>query len=254
MLNKCHRIALSVCALAVAGLLPAPGFSAQHPTTAAIASPAGLALRAAANPATPEVLLNPQERAWQSVPVQRVALNRTPPLYDTDPPADAEIPCVDVRLARAGGKLLLHLTWNDPTRNSAEIAALPSSRPETRNRKEQSAATDRFFDAAAVMFPKDAPENEVWPSLQMGDTGDPVRIYYWNAVRGAMRMEAEGRGTTRRTGETFRTQAIYRSGAWQVTMELPDVPAGLPLAFAVWNGAQQDRDGRKYFSVWLQLE
>jgi len=81
-----------------------------------------------------------------------------------------------------------------------------------------------------------------------------VLIYYWNAARGAMRMQAEGRGTTRRTGEAFPARALYRAGTWQMTMELPDLPAGLPLSLAVWNGAQQDRDGRKYFSVWLRLE
>jgi hypothetical protein len=37
-------------------------------------------------------------------------------------------------------------------------------------------------------------------------------------------------------------------------MELQDVPAGMPLAFAIWNGSQQDRDGRKYFTTWLKLE
>jgi len=26
------------------------------------------------------------------------------------------------------------------------------------------------------------------------------------------------------------------------------------MAFAVWNGSQKDRDGRKYFSVWQVLE
>ena len=67
-------------------------------------------------------------------------------------------------------------------------------------------------------------------------------------------MEAEGRGTTRRTGEAFPARGEYRDQAWHVTLELQDVPAGIPLAFAVWNGSQQDRDGRKYFTTWLKLE
>ena len=47
---------------------------------------------------------------------------------------------------------------------------------------------------------------------------------------------------------------VYRGGVWQVTLQLPAVPAGVPLAFAVWDGSQQDRDGRKYFSVWYRLQ
>lgn len=254
MLTRRDRIFLSACTLAVAGVLAAPHLCAQRPAPAAVASPAGLVLRTAASPATPGMLLEPNARAWQNVPAQRVALNRTPPLYDTDPPAELEIEYVDVRLARAGGKLLLHFTWKDLTHNTGEIAALPSSRPETRDRKEHTAATERFFDAAAVMFPERVAQNGVWPSLQMGDAAGPVLIYYWNAARGAMLMQAEGRGTTRRTGETFPARSLYRAGAWQMTIELPDLPAGLPLSLAVWNGAQQDRDGRKYFSVWLRLE
>jgi hypothetical protein len=39
-----------------------------------------------------------------------------------------------------------------------------------------------------------------------------------------------------------------------VTLELPELPVGTPLAVAIWNGSQQDRDGRKYFSVWYKTE
>ena len=88
----------------------------------------------------------------------------------------------------------------------------------------------------------------------MGDAEDPVEIYYWNSARGAMLMQAQGRGTTRRTGQGFPASGNYDRGQWTVTFELPDLPAGTPVAFAVWNGSQKDRDGRKYFSVWQVLE
>jgi hypothetical protein len=67
-------------------------------------------------------------------------------------------------------------------------------------------------------------------------------------------MQAEGRSTTRRTNQSFPAKAVWQHGEWTVTMELPDLPAGTPVAFAVWNGAQRDRDGRKYFSVWQVLQ
>ena len=67
-------------------------------------------------------------------------------------------------------------------------------------------------------------------------------------------MEAQVRETTKRTGAAFPAEAKYKDGEWAVVFQLPDVPAGTPLALALWNGSQQDRDGRKYFSIWHWLE
>jgi hypothetical protein len=214
----------------------------------------GMFLRAATSSARAEALLDPLSPEWNKMPSQRVALNRTPRLYDTEAPSEPEISFVDIRLARAEGKLLVQMVWHDPSLDAAQIAKLPSAPAEGRPHKELTEATDRFFDSAAVMHRVRLPENDVWPSLQMGDAADPVTIYFWNAARGAARMQAEGRGTTKRTGETFPAQAVYRDASWRLSMELGDVPAGMPLAFAIWNGSQQDRDGRKYFTTWLKLE
>lgn len=218
------------------------------------ATPANLRLAVATSPLPRVTLLEPDAAAWQQIPVEHLALNRTPPLYDTDPPATLDIPSVEVRLARSEGKLLVHMSWRDTSDDEASLAAVPDTPPEQRIHKEHTAAANRFFDAAAVMFPKAQSGGVFTPSLQMGDSGQPVIIYYWNAARGAMLMEAQGRSTTRRTGETFPARAGYRAGLWRVVLELPELPAGVPLAFAVWNGSQQDRDGRKYFSVWHWLE
>jgi len=213
--------------------------------------PAGQTLTAMPLSAPAEVLLK-DSAGWDQVPDHRISLNRTPPLYDTDEPASLEIPVLDVRLARAGGKVLVQMSWADPTQDAAALPEVPNTPPETRFRKLPTEAEDRFFDAAAVMFP--AKPGAMTPSLQMGDTDDPVHIYYWNAARGPMLMEAAGRGTTRRTGASFAAHGAYEKGRWTVALELPDLPAGTPVAFAVWNGSQKDRDGRKYFSVWQVLK
>ena len=215
---------------------------------------AGQSLSVAVSSASPDSLLNGGPAAWNKIAVKRVALNRTPPLYDTDEPATLEIPSVDVRTARAGGKLLVQLSWHDPTRDAIALAEVPNTPPETRFRKVQTEADDRFFDAAAVMFPSKADSGAIAPSLQMGDAEHPVEIYYWNATRGAMLMQAQGRGTTRRAGQNFPANGTYQNGQWNAIFELPDLPAGTAMAFAVWNGSQKDRDGRKYFSVWQVLE
>jgi ethylbenzene dehydrogenase len=215
---------------------------------------AGQSLSVAASAASADNLLGGEGVAWNQIALKHVALNRTPPLYDTDEPAAVEIPVVDVRLARARGKLLVQLSWHDPTRDAAALAEVPNTPPETRFRKVPTEADDRFFDAAAVMFPAKADSGAIAPSLQMGDAEHPVEIYYWNATRGAMVMQAQGRGTTKRTGQTFPAKGSYQNGQWNVIFELPDLPVGTTVAFAVWNGNQKDRDGRKYFSVWQVLE
>ena len=215
---------------------------------------AGQSLPVAASPASVDTLLNGGPAAWNRIALKHVALNRTPPLYDTDEPAAPEIPSVDVRVVRASGKLLVQLSWRDATQDAVPLADVPNTPPETRFRKVQTEANDRFFDSAAVMFPAKAGSDAIAPSLQMGDADHPVEIYYWNATRGAMLMQAQGRSTTKRTGQSFPANGTYQKGQWSVIFELPDLPAGSPVAFAVWNGSQKDRDGRKYFSVWQVLE
>jgi hypothetical protein len=215
---------------------------------------ANLTVPAVASQLSADVFLDPIGLAWRRGNVRMLSLNRTPPLYDTDPPADMEIPAAEVRVIRAGGKLLVNLSWRDDTADQGQIAQVPTVPPERRRKKDLTAQTNRFFDAAAVMVPANTSAQIASPSLQMGDANDPVTIYYWNAARGAMLVRARGRGTTKRTGETFPAKGIYEEGRWHVAMELPELPAGVPMAFAVWNGSQMDRDGRKYFSVWYRLE
>ena len=221
--------------------------------TSAKPAAAGQGLPVAASRAAGETLLQGQAANWSQASARKVALNRTPPLYDTDEPAADEIPVVEVRMLRAAGKLYAQLTWRDSTHDAATLQAVPDSPPETRFLKVPTEAEDRFFDAAAIMVPMKG-STALNPSLQMGDADHPVQIYYWNSTRGAMLMEAQGRGTTKRTGQGFPANGAYENGKWTVTFELPAQPVGSPMAFAIWNGAQKDRDGRKYFSVWYTVE
>ncbi|SRR5579883_136021 len=195
--------------------------------------------------------LDPDSADWKSAPAVSLALQRTPLLYATDAPAALEIDEVQVQLLRGAGAAFLRLQWTDKTQ---EAYSLETARPQRPPDKlvEQTPATNRFSDAVAVMIPKTAPADGIFPSLQMGDESHPVVLYYFDATRGAAVMEASGRATTRRTGQSFPAKSAYRNGRWTVTMQLSDLPAGMPLAVAVWNGAQQDRDGRKGFSVWYR--
>jgi hypothetical protein len=240
--------------VSLVAIVLAMAMSAGAQATSAAAPAKNLALQAAGTQVAPDALLDPDASGWEQVAAKDVGLNRTPPLYDTDPPATSAVEHVNVRVARAGGKLLVRLAWQDATQDTAAIAKPPATPAEARRMKEHSEQSNRFFDAAAVMFPQNLSTGLASPSLQMGDANDPVTIYYWNAARGPMLMKAAGRTTTARTGEEFPARGFYEGGEWRLAVELPDIPAGVPLAFAVWNGSQQDRDGRKAFSVWYRLQ
>lgn len=212
---------------------------------------AGLLLCLAA--ACAQNVLDPAAAEWKSTAPVELALNRTPPLYPTDAAAAPEVPSVQVRMLHSEAGNFVRLEWADKTRDGA---VLPKAERvwQGDHLVTQSAATDRFSDACAVMIPAKAVAGDLNPSLQMGDAAHPVRIYMWDSTRGAAIMEASGRETTKRTGQGFPAQAQYAAGKWTVTMQVPGLEAGAPFAVAVWNGSQQDRDGRKYFTVWYRAQ
>ena len=180
-------------------------------------------------------------------------LQRTPPLYSTDAPAPLEIPSVDARFLHTAAGNFVRLEWSDKTQNTT---VLPKAERAWQGDHlvTQSGATDRFSDACAVMIAAKPAGGDLNPSLQMGDAGHPVRIFVWDSTRGAAIMEASGRETTKRTGQAFPAQGQYANGRWSVTLEIADMKAGTPFAVAIWNGAQQDRDGRKYFTIWYRAQ
>ena len=200
-----------------------------------------------------EGALDPASPVWKTAAAVSLGLQRTPLLYPTDPPSVLEISSVQVQLLHGSGNMFVRLEWQDKSRSAA---VLPHAERAWQGEHlvKQSEATNRFSDACAVMIPAAADTSGVSPSLQMGDATHPVQIYFWDATRGAALLEARGRETTKRTGKSFPARSLWADGKWMVTLELPERPAGTPLAVAVWNGDQQDRDGRKYFSVWYKTQ
>ena len=198
-----------------------------------------------------EAALDPASPVWKSAELVSLSLQRTPLLYPTDTPATLDITVVKLQLVRGPGAVFAKIEWSDPTHDSTD---LPKAERfwQTEANVKQSGATDRFADACAIMTPERPVSGGVNPSLQMGDAANPVRIFFWDATRGPAVMRASGRETTRRTGESFPVRSAWGAGKWTVTMQLPELREGATVAIAIWNGAQQDRDGRKYFSVWYR--
>jgi DMSO reductase family type II enzyme heme b subunit len=187
-------------------------------------------------------LLKDDPAAWADASLTQALLNRTPRIFQTEPPTTTAPPILQVRGLRAEGKLYLRLEWADATRDA------PLGAP-ARHTEE----TSTFSDAAAVMVPNEW-QGPAFPSLQMGDKKTPVELYYWAAARGAEEMTATGRTTPAPTGKKVRHHARHAGGKWVVVFEIADRPDGWPVAFAVWDGHNQDRDGRKAFSLWYVLK
>ena len=196
---------------------------------------------------------DPAAAEWKSAAPVVLALHRTPPLYSTDTPATLDVPSVQVQVLHSAAGNFVRLEWADKTHDTAVIPKAERAW-QGEHLVTQSAATDRFSDACAVMLPAKPVTGELNPSLQMGDAAHPVNIFVWDSTRGPAVMEASGRETTKRTGQTFPAQAQYTAGKWTVAMQIPALQAGVPFAIAIWNGSQQDRDGRKYFTIWYRAQ
>jgi dimethylsulfide dehydrogenase subunit gamma/complex iron-sulfur molybdoenzyme family reductase subunit gamma len=181
-------------------------------------------------------VLADEPAVWAGVPPTRVLLNRTPRLFQTEPPTAAAPPILQVGGLRAEGNLYLRLEWPDATRDASRSRGTGTA----------------FSDAAAVMVPHEW-KGGPFPSLQMGDKQNPVHLYYWSAATGAEEMTATGRTTPAPTGKKVRHQTRHGDGKWVLVVEMPDPIEGWPVAFAVWDGHNQDRDGRKAFSLWHAL-
>jgi hypothetical protein len=225
------------------------------PNPAMVLPPAtNLRIQVGNSPAGSEALLDLSAGDWNQAPPTSLLLNRTPRLYQTEPIPNRPIPRCQVRALRAGGKLFVRLQWEDATKNAPE--APPARTGEGGDPKQlykrPTGEPSAFADAAAVMVPE-AWTGPAFPSLVMGDKNAPVHIAYWNASRGARLMKASGRATPQPTGQTIPHRSRHENAQWVVTLELADLPDGYPIAFAVWDGQFDDRDGLKCFSVWHVL-
>lgn len=186
----------------------------------------------------------PDDPAWQRAPVAEVALQPAFPGHPsiTGTPRAQRL---RVQAVRAGGRVFLKLAWSDPTANDA-----------VRD-------TAQFADGAAVQFPVNSK-----PSTTpfMGDAQQAVNVWHWRADGRTENLVAHGFGSAARLplGE-LRAAAARTGEGWEVvfTRRLHARPGEgadlrgrrtLPVAFAVWDGDNQERDGLKAVTLqWWQL-
>lgn len=199
-------------------------------------------------------LLDPHNHIWNSIPDNPLHFNRTGPLFDGDPLDGGERPAADIRLCRLNDRLVIRVHWTDSTEDkTSDVPRYPDG-GDAHIYHRHSNAVDEFHDAFCVMIPITRGPTQSYPSLMMGSIDTPVELYYWKGGSGFKILNAHGRASTSETGTMFKGVAQYGNSNYIVTMILTNVPPKTPVCFAIWDGAKQQRDGMKYFSLWYEVE
>jgi DMSO reductase family type II enzyme heme b subunit len=199
-------------------------------------------------------LLAPDSPEWGSLPDSEFGLAPTP--ISAQPSVYVQAKWRDrpygggvrlsVRAAHNGETIFFRLSWPDESKDDG-----------IRD-------TDQFADAAAVVFPVKGDA----PLQSMGSPQAPVNAWYWRPdSESPLSVTANGLGTTlRHKNGSLRAAATYGSAGWRVVISRPMVvrQEGMvqlrsgwqrKVAFAVWQGANQERGGLKAVTLdWEPLE
>lgn len=199
---------------------------------------------------------DPDDLIWDRLPTYRTDLLAAPPVH----------PSVNLRftegatrskhiyfqVARTDERFYIRLRWKDAT-------------------EDRNTTVDDFRDGVAVQFAlKDADT-----SYMMGTGADkPVNIWYWRADQQQIEnLAAGGFGSTTTLEQQTVTgagayikQKIAQDNEWHVVMSRPfkavdkydvnfDRKTPVPMAFAVWQGSDKERDGNKRIThTWILLD
>ncbi|MGH1356526.1 MAG: ethylbenzene dehydrogenase-related protein [Thalassovita sp.] len=195
---------------------------------------------------------DPEDIIWERLPEYRVSMMPAPAVHDSVDlrvDYDAEESFLNMTLAKTSERLYVRLRWVDDSRDT-----------ET--------AFDRFRDGVAVQFALGDDDT----SYIMGDAPDSaVNIWYWRADSNSIQsLAAGGPGSTTilddqpATGDSLYVENDGDPNEWIVVMSRPLDAAGeytasfdrdtVPMAFALWQGAEKERDGLKRVSAdWILL-
>ncbi|WP_267643798.1 ethylbenzene dehydrogenase-related protein [Haloarchaeobius amylolyticus] len=225
-------VTLALTALVVASALLVPMLASARPAhQIPVHEPTG-----EANPASPDAA------AWDRAPPVDVPMTSAPSGLPNAEKTSVEE--VKVQSIRTEERFYVRLSWHDGT------ADRNASSPRT------------FADALAVQLPVN---HSARPPIAMGSTRNPVNVWYWSPTAGSEELLAGGAGTTTEFGQSaVNVTTSYDDGRWTVVMardlqatgqNRTAVPADrdMDVAFAVWNGSQMERSGRKSVSEWYHF-
>jgi len=196
---------------------------------------------------------DPDDIIWERLPEYRVHVAPAPSVHRSvelrvnydDPGHD-----VYLTLARTSERFYVRMRWRDDTADRQTLR-------------------DRFRDGAAVQFSL----GDDATSYLMGTGPEaPVNIWYWSADGTPVQnLAAGGYGSLTRldtqsvTGDSRYEENASDPNEWMVVMSRPLAPAGqyeaaldraaVPMAFAVWQGSDGQRDGLKSVSDgWILVD
>lgn len=188
---------------------------------------------------------DPNGAIWAKAPSVTVPLQPAP-LVHKAVSGIAATARVTVRAVRTRDALFIRLAWQDRTEDRR--AGDPGS----------------FADGAAVQF---ALDGQSTTTILMGNPGGRVNIWYWTAGGRVESLLAEGFGTaTRAPVQDVSGKGVHAGGTWTVVLSRSlkteaedgirlEGPRAIPMAVAVWDGANRERDGFKAVSMeWHTLE
>lgn len=210
---------------------------------------------------------DPADQLWNERPTERIPLI---PQRFVAPNGGGGVKWIDVKSFYTTKDVFFLLTWEDKT-ESAKLAA-----------------SGKFTDACAIEFPF---KEGSMPSPFMGEKGNPVNIWMWRAVAKAaprypvaysdfyrqgsideklafpdkpvQNLLAEGFGSLSLSAvQDVAGSGLWKDGKWSVVIKRRLSSKGgsmfrqglaLPVAFAVWDGDNAERDGAKSVSIWHTL-
>lgn len=197
---------------------------------------------------------DPDDIIWERLPEYRVHLGPAPAVHESVElriDYDDEGQDVFLTLARTSERFYVRMRWRD---DSADLVT----------------SSNRFRDAAAVQFSLGDDET----SYLMGDGPDaPVNIWYWRSDRNEVQnLAAGGPGSTTILDEQpvsgaamYTEKSSAEANEWTVVMSREIAAMGahhaaldqgqVPLAFALWQGSDGQRDGLKNVSDgWILVD
>lgn len=181
---------------------------------------------------------DPGDSAWDKA--SSITLAAYP--QRTTPPGLAEEKAqpfpVELRVLVRSGQIAFRLSWPDATENGWQMEC-----------------TDSFADAAALQFATPGRDG-ILPYIGMGEPRRPVDLWFWRHGQGTERLGAHGFGTLEKVPTLApEVRAHWKGGTWHAVFSgvLPAKAGPLPVAIALWDGADQGRDGRKRLTAWHLL-
>lgn len=197
---------------------------------------------------------DPNDIIWDRIPEYRLHVTPAPPVHesvDLRYDYDDEGRAAYFMVARTSDRFYLRMRWRDDTMDTETLR-------------------DRFRDGAAVQFSLGDDDT----SYIMGDGPDaPVNIWYWRSDNGDVQSLAAGSPGTTTILENqpvsgaaeYMPSTTEGASQWVVVMsreidafgdhQVSFDRAQIPIAFAFWQGSDDQRDGQKNVSDgWILAE